>query len=160
MENTSSVISTIDIEGRKVIIPVTDALLEKVLTAVRVRGKADKRWDINIIEGHIAEESVLRLLSTNGATVEVKRDFKSADTGNIAVEGAYKGQPSGITTTEAEWWAYVLDGPGYDSEIIVLLKTERLRKLVSKISPVTGGDNNTASIKLLPVFRLLQKVSK
>ena len=156
--SNGAVIVTLDIKGDKVIIPVTDELIEKVLTAVRVRGKAEKRWDINILEGEMAEQSLLKLLSANGATVEVKRDFKSATTGNIAIEGAYKGKPSGISATEAEWWAYVLDGKGYDGEIIVLIKTQRLRKLVRPLHPVKGGDNNTASIKLLPVSKLMQKV--
>lgn len=159
LQQNGAVIVTHDIKGSKVIVPVSNELIEKVLSAVRVRGQAEKRWDINTLEGQLVEQSLLKLLSSGDGTVEVKRDFKSAITGNVAIEGAYKGKPSGIMATAAEWWAQVLDGTGYDGEVIVLIKTERLRKLVSQLAPVRGGDNNTASMKLLPVVKLLQKVS-
>lgn len=41
------------------------------------------------------------------ARIEIKHDLKAADTGNIAVEIAYKGKPSGLTTTTALWWLHV-----------------------------------------------------
>lgn len=37
-------------------------------------------------------------------TIEVKKDFKSQITGNIVIETYMNNQPSGITTTEADYW--------------------------------------------------------
>jgi len=144
--------------GAPVYVRLTDELINKVLSNLRERGKAESRWDINKLEGELAERSLLKLLSSNGTTVEVKRDFKSAKTGNIAVEEFAYGKPSGIAVTQAEWWAYMLDGKGYDGEVVVLIKTSRLRKLISQLNLVKAGDNLVASIKLLPIFRLLQRL--
>jgi len=145
--------------GAPVLVRIDDTLVNKVLASIRERGKAESRWDINKAEGEIAERSLLKLLSSNDATIEVKRDFKVGSTGNVAIEGEARGKPSGISVTEAEWWALVLDGEGYNSEVVVLIKTDRLKRLIKQINPVRGGDGgNAASIKLLPVFKLLQRL--
>jgi hypothetical protein len=139
---------------------VTDSILKRLLSWLRRGSHADKRFDINLIEGKIAEGSLARLLQDDsGMTVEVKRDFKFADTGNIAVEGSCNGKPSGIMATEAEWWAYVLDGPGYDGEVVVLMKTERLRKLIAPLPVRSGGDKGMARFKLLPLLSLLRRLA-
>ncbi|PNX47995.1 MAG: hypothetical protein BV459_03295 [Thermoplasmata archaeon M11B2D] len=47
---------------------------------------------------------------TNGKTysIEIKEDFMAADTGNVAVEYECRGKSSGIASTRADAWAYVL----------------------------------------------------
>ena len=37
-------------------------------------------------------------------TIEVKKDFKSQETGNIVVEIEMNGKPSALLTTTANWW--------------------------------------------------------
>lgn len=137
---------------------IVEVDLDYVLRQVRKDGGAEKRWDINRVEGEIAEGSLMQLLEDDGATVEVKRDFASARTGNIAVEGKCNDKDSGICATMAKWWAYVLDGAGYDGEVIVLIKTSRLRRLISRLKPISGGDRNASRMKLLPVMGLLRKL--
>jgi hypothetical protein len=82
--------------------------------------------------------------------VEVKRDLKAVRTGNVAVEVAYHGQPSGLITSSATYWAFVLEREA------VIIKTADLRSavLTSKYSEVAAGDGHAATVKLVPVQKL------
>jgi len=60
--------------------------------AYKVEGYC-KDWDIYIPEKKIG--------------IEVKSDRSSHKTGNVVIECAYGGKPSGIETTKASWWVYV-----------------------------------------------------
>lgn len=131
--------------------------LDKLLTKLRKHNTGkDTRFDVNLAEGEIAEKAI-RDLFTGGVTIEVKRDFKVSQTGNIAIEEEYRGRPSGIATTEASVWAFVLDGPGFGGEVKILIDIDRLRCILSKIErTVYGGDNKWAKMKLLPITTLLK----
>lgn len=131
--------------------------VSQLLKKARQGNKADGRFDIQLAEGEIAEEE-LRQLFTGGVTIEVKRDFMVSDTGNVAIEEAYRGKPSGIETTEADVWAIVLDGPEYQGEVKILISTKRLRCLVKEVKKyVRGGDIKRSKMRLLPVEWLLKK---
>jgi hypothetical protein len=82
--------------------------------------------------------------------VEVKRDRKARTTGNVAIETHYRGQPSGILTSTAGWWAIVLDDEA------LLVKRETLLKLA--LHPgwpsILAGDDRAATVALLPLDRL------
>jgi hypothetical protein len=82
--------------------------------------------------------------------VEVKRDLKTAETGNVAVEVSYHGQPSGLLKSSAAFWAFVLDCEA------VLIKTGDLRNavLTGKYREVRAGDGHAATVKLVPVATL------
>ena len=79
--------------------------------------------------------------------VEVKTDREWQRTGNVAVEFKYNGEPSGISTTEAHIYVYVLDGvsafwyAGVD-ELKTFLKNTVCKR-------VKGGDNNASDLILL-----------
>ena len=62
--------------------------------------------------------------------VEVKYDKMSHDTGNYLVEIEYGGNPSGLITTTADYWAIV------DEEVIVWIMTETLRYFVKSYQAV------------------------
>jgi hypothetical protein len=132
--------------------------VEKILKTVRKQGGAEKRWDINRVEGELREGTIGELIDSDGATIEVKTDFKSSETGNIAVETACSLKPSGINATEAKWWAYVLEGEYYNGEVVVFIKPNRLRRLIKYAREVKGGDANRAIMKLLPVKTLLGRL--
>lgn len=99
--------------------------------------------------GQRAEGKLATLLRDVGGDVEVKSDQRAHQTHNIYVEYAFKGRPSGITTSEAHWWAYEVQGRYY------LLRIEDLRKLVerAKLEGKTrrGGDYNLTDGVLIPV---------
>ena len=56
------------------------------------------------------------------AKVEVKRDRLVSQTGNIAVEISLNGYPSGLTTSTADWWAFLLSGDKYKDEVFSLYR--------------------------------------
>ncbi len=82
--------------------------------------------------------------------VEVKRDLKAAETGNVAVEISYRGQPSGIMTSKANWWAIVLEREA------LITKTTTLQRftLTGDFKEVSAGDNRASVVRLVPVAQL------
>ncbi len=88
----------------------------------------DSRYDIKTTLGHISR------------TYEVKTDLLCGKTGNLALEYECRGKPSGITTTEADYWIYKLDDGFYR------ISTKELKNLIAvgKYSRmVTGGDKGS-----------------
>ena len=53
------------------------------------------------------------MLVSSVVTYEVKRDVMGDKTGNLAIEIKYKGQPSGISKTQADVWAHYIEGKFY-----------------------------------------------
>ena len=82
--------------------------------------------------------------------VEVKHDRMASDTGNLAIEVAYRGQPSGIMTSRAKWWVIVV------GSLAVIIKTDKLQKFVlaGKFREVPAGDGKLATVRLVPLDRL------
>jgi len=71
-------------------------------------------FDLDFRYGYAGEQLVEELL-TNGKTVEVKRDRRWHETGNLYIEvecwynSTQDWQASGIAVTEADYWAFVLE---------------------------------------------------
>lgn len=72
-------------------------------------------WDKDFAFG-LEGEGLVEELLTRGKTVEVKRDAKWKETGNLYIEYAcyYQGfkawKPSGISVSKADYWAFVIEG--------------------------------------------------
>lgn len=112
-----------------------------------------KSFDLNLAQGQIAENELAQILA---GQIEVKTDSMVSRTGNVAIEHFCWNKPSGISTSESEWWAIVLSGEKYKGEVIVLIKRGRLLKLVKGTRSVKGGDFGIAQMYLLPVERLVE----
>ncbi|MCA9092672.1 MAG: hypothetical protein KDA68_04250 [Planctomycetaceae bacterium] len=84
------------------------------------------------------------------AEVEVKRDLKASQTGNVAIEVKHNGYPSGIMSSTAGYWAIVLDTEA------VILPTDTLRDcvLTGKLREVQAGDHLASTMRLLPLAKL------
>ena len=80
-------------------------------------------------------------------------------TGNIAVEISYRGNPSGISNTDAKWWIHVLNDDGViDSAMIFDVATLR-KKIKDMIKSgdarvITAGDRLDSEIVLIPIDKL------
>ena len=90
-----------------------------------------------------------------GNKIEIKDDSKhSRRTGNVFIEYESRGKPSGIATTEADYWAIRTS-----EHTFVTVSTKRLkeisRKYIGTKRDVRGGDNNTSLGILLPRHELL-----
>jgi len=128
--------------------------LKDITKQVRDSGQADKRFDINLLEGKLSESEWSDILKT----VEVKKDYQAHKTGNIAVEYSYRDKPSGISTTEAEFIAYILVDKDQNDCIAFFVKTEVLKRMCRKYINTdrnrVGGDDFNSKIILLPIKEL------
>lgn len=111
----------------------------------------DFRYDLKV--GQMAESWLADILMSK--TIEIKRDFKASRTGRVFVEFFSRGKPSGISTTEANFWAFIID-----DETVVILPTERLKALVQEAQDEgkiwKGGDSNTSQGVLIDLERLVK----
>ncbi len=112
----------------------------------------DFKHDLEV--GKVYEKELGNLL---GAKIEVKRDFKCLETKNIFVEYESRGKPSGISTSEADYYCYWLSD--FHN---VMIKTEKLkercRKFINTNRDVLGGDNNTSKGILLPITIFFENI--
>tara|TARA_R110001632_G_scaffold56324_1_gene137901 strand:+ start:6219 stop:6710 length:492 start_codon:yes stop_codon:yes gene_type:complete len=86
---------------------------------------------------------------------EVKTDdycTDDSDTGNMAIEIRYKGNPSGISKTYAQWFVYYYKH--FDKDNLWMIQVDKLKSLIKEnikdIKFVNGGDNNDSYIALIP----------
>lgn len=99
--------------------------------------------------GQKAEGKLATILRKEGGDIEVKSDQRAHITHNIYVEISYKGRPSGITTSEAHWWAYEIQGRYFLMRIEDLQKLVERAKLEGRVR--RGGDYNLTEGVLIPV---------
>jgi hypothetical protein len=104
------------------------------------------RFDLKI--GQINEQQLAEIFADKKIEVKFDRKYKS---GNVFIEYECNGMPSGIATTESEYYCFVL---GHTFHLISTddLK-ERARPYLKKRS-VLGGDNNKCKGILLPLTEL------
>jgi hypothetical protein len=87
-------------------------------------------FDLDFRYGYAGEQLVEELL-TNGKTVEVKRDRRWHETGNLYIEvecwynSTQSWQASGIAVTEADYWAFVLE------ESVLMIPTLNVIKAIN-----------------------------
>jgi len=85
-------------------------------------------FDLDFSKGKEGENLVEETLLSG--TIEVKTDLRWKDTGNLYVETecfyrtSNSWEPSGLSVTKADYWAFVLNG------LIVILPTDDLRQVV------------------------------
>jgi hypothetical protein len=127
----------------------------------RVEGY-EPRFDIDFSRGLIGENLVSNLPeSIQSGTVEVKTDYRAEITGNFYVETWQYGQAdesdkkqSGINTTKADSWAFVIPQTG----AMFLIKTDDLKALMKandyrETRQPKINENTNASIgRLVPVM--------
>jgi hypothetical protein len=85
--------------------------------------------------------------------VEVKTDYKATRTGNLFIEYESRGKPSGLSTSKADYWAFIIS-----NEQIIIVETNKLKTLCrdNKLSRVNGGDSNTSKGVLLPLINIIK----
>ena len=118
-----------------------------------------KGFDLDLKFGKLGEEFV-RDMQVGNTKIEVKteRDIWKT-TGNIAIELRYKGEPSGISTTESSVWIHLLSYNGV-IEGGFMFKVDLLRGKLKKLHKegnlkmVMGGDGNMSQMALLPIKEL------
>lgn len=85
---------------------------------------------------------------------EVKHDLASERTGNVAIEYACNGKPSGVMTSSADIWDIVVGQKIYVIERHVLLIDTCQAIFRNAPTLRKGGDGGRARINLVPVKEL------
>lgn len=119
----------------------------------------DKRFDIDLKYGQVFEQKVADMLQSSTIEVKTERDMWKA-TGNIAIEYESRGKPSGIATTQADYWFHNL-AIGDEIVMTLVFPTKILRNYIVKTFPqqVRGGDNNTSRLYLLNLQDLVKMIN-
>lgn len=122
---------------------------------MNIESRNDFKYDLKV--GQLAEKTIGKLLMLDDSTIEVKLDLLTHKTGNIAIEFRSRGKKSGISTTKAKYWAFVIamDNKQYEEFPIVVVTTDYLKEIARthyKLGHITrGGDNNTSEMVLVPI---------
>ena len=111
----------------------------------------DWRYDLEF--GQLAEKKLNEIF---GGTVEVKADKQAFSTGNIVVEIECRGKPSGISTTEADSYVFMLYHNNHYQSCLSIptrkLKTITDNLLESGKARITmGGDDKASRMILVPL---------
>lgn len=119
-------------------------------------------FDLDLKFGEFHEQLLFQSLSKTGnVTVEVKTDRLTVKTGNLAVEFRYRGRPSGIQTTKADEYFFVVVEENGSIRYRFNIPTARLKKIAhSRFKDgftIRGGQNNDSEMVLVPVESLLRK---
>lgn len=119
--------------------------------------KYSSSFDYDMKIGQEAEDWAKRLF--NGEyKVEVKSDYIAHRTGNVFIEFSSRGKPSGISTTEADYWLYRIDKINCCALWDVNHLKEKLRAYYkSNMYIKRGGDNNTSLGFLIPISELFKR---
>lgn len=119
---------------------------KRVATLLESRGATniyfnqDKLYDLRYTTKEGVEE-----------TMEVKTDRMFFKTGNVAIEIKSRGKPSGIASSQATGWVYLLGEKMYHITTPDLrTRLEELHK-AGKLRKLWGGDNETSKLLLVPV---------
>ena len=99
-------------------------------------------FDLDLKVGQEGEGLVEQLL-TGGTTVEVKTDLKWKETGNLYIETVCWSHNnenwylSGLSSTKAQYWAFVLEGATLlvPTEVLKQVVTARGRAITCNIPP-------------------------
>ena len=99
---------------------------------------------------------------TKGDTIEVKSEIdRWVETGNHFVEMWSRGKRSGLSTTQAKYWAvnFYKDD---EFQHNIILRVDKLKKIIKlyrdtdTIRKKQGGDSNTSKGWLVPINLLIQ----
>jgi hypothetical protein len=117
-------------------------------------------FDIDLDFGLIHEDKVRDIFQGKGSIeVKTERDIWS-HTGNMAIEITYREKPSGISTTDAEWWCHLFTIDG-NIKFIVMMKVKELKDRIKKLAKLNlikiiyGGDYDESEIILVPIQKLV-----
>jgi hypothetical protein len=115
----------------------------------------DKRFDLDLAYGQVFEKKVADILGNSKIEVKTEKDKWKA-TGNIVIEYESRGKPSGIVTTESDYWIHNL-AIGDTIVCSLLIPVDKLRRYIARNNPrsVRGGDDMTSKLYLIKLTDLV-----
>tara|TARA_A100001011_G_scaffold206404_1_gene214539 strand:+ start:2276 stop:2689 length:414 start_codon:yes stop_codon:yes gene_type:complete len=114
-----------------------------------------KKFDIDLEYGTIKEDKIADMLTNKKIEVKSERGMWMK-TGNICIEYESYGKPSGIITTEADFWFHNLC---IEDNIFCtfIFDVPKLKQLIEKLDfkkSVSGGDHNASRMWLVNIQKL------
>ena len=114
-----------------------------------------KKFDIDLEYGTIREDKVADMLTNKKIEVKSERGMWMK-TGNICIEYESYGKPSGISTTESDFWFHNLC---IEDNIFCtfIFDVPKLKQLIDKLDfkkSVSGGDHNASRMWLVNIQKL------
>jgi hypothetical protein len=110
---------------------------------------SDFRFDLHL--GQLGEKYLNDILSNK--KIEVKTDFQAAKTGNLFIEYESREKLSGLSTSEAQFYCFIIS-----NEQLFLIEKNLLKEIcrpyIGSKRDIKGGDNNTSKGILLPIEEL------
>ena len=136
------------LEDRKVRNFNTDLLLGKKAERFIKELLVAEYPDIEIVEGY---EKGFDLIDNTGYKIEVKTDFESEKTDNIAIEIRCRDSLSGLATTKAKEWIHIFwyNGEWYFLRCNVSDLKGFIRSNWKYLKKVKGGDNDLSEMVLI-----------
>ena len=108
----------------------------------------DFKYDLKV--GQVKEKELGTIFEN--AKIEVKYDLQALTTGNVFVEYESRNKPSGLSTSQSDYYCFVFGDTWH------LIKTDllksRCRKYLNTKRDIKGGDMNTSKGILLPINQL------
>jgi hypothetical protein len=108
--------------------------------------------------GYCKEYDFKLIVDDEEIKYEVKADRRSINTGNIFIEYECSGKPSGITTTEAKYYAYFVVKP-HDLWDLYIIPTEEIKNIIDNKDfkrIVKGGDGLRSRMYIIGVKQIEQ----
>lgn len=119
-----------------------------------MKHNSDFRYDLEV--GLEYEGKVANMLRSK--RIEVKTDFIAHKTGNIAIEYESRGKPSGVATTEADYYVYIIPHAELN-EIMLVMSVDRLKQITKRFGQKGSikyiGDSNSSKAVLIPISKLI-----
>jgi hypothetical protein len=120
------------------------------------RGK-DKRFDLSLGKAEKFETEFAKLFAEKKLELKTEVDWWQK-TGNICIEYTDRGKPSGIATTEADYWVQELRTPE-GTVAYIIFPVARLKEIMNHSGkPKNGiGDDRGVDAILIPIKKLFDK---
>jgi hypothetical protein len=122
----------------------------------------NKKFDLQLSQALIDERRLADIfMNAKLERIELKSEsWQWERTGNIAIEYRRKGQPSGISTTEATAWVHELKRDG-KTLCYLVFPIDRLKELCRRAikdgnSRLGGGDGGEFDVVVLPLSDILR----
>lgn len=120
---------------------------------------SDFKFDLQF--GQLGEQLFYNLITNK--KIEVKRDKWIGITGNIAIEYESRNKPSGIATSEADYWCFIFSG-NLEDKIFLIIEINKLKEIARKYYKLGQiklmGDNDTSKAILIPLKEILNNDSQ
>lgn len=121
------------------------------------------KFDLDLKFGQQGEQWLRTLGAPGGLKIEVKTERDQwFSTGNLVFEYRCRGKPSGVSTTEADFWVQILskDGVVYGmmgwptAQLKAFLRTVVKRPGDYGARLVNGGDDKASEMVVIPISQL------